>query len=95
MTRERLMELAELVDVVNEKLDVCASIEHSKYSDEIHVVMFFMKPNGERYPSKWFTTDYVGGDDWVTCDKDLEKAEKYLRDLLKQAEANDFMREEK
>ena len=79
MKRERLNHLLDMVDELNEKAYVAASITHGRYEDSVHITIFYTETI-----SRTFTTYYIGYDspDNTYNDKDLVKAEAFMRMLL-------------
>lgn len=80
MTRERLNHLLDLIDEVNSKVYVSASLEHGLHDDSIFVSLFYQGP---KVYKSFNTCNYS-----ETYDEDLVKGEAYLRWLLAEAETN-------
>ena len=86
MTRERLNYLTDLVDEVNEKVYVSASIEHGLNEDNIFVSLFYQ---GYKQYVGFCTKDYS-----MDYDHELERGEAFLKGLLAEAQANSKARRE-
>lgn len=84
MTRERLNHLLDLVDELNEKLYVNASLEHSKLEENLHITMFY----AGKGVSRVFNTYHIGYDSYdnTYADEDLIKGEAFMRMLLASAQ---------
>lgn len=81
MTRERLNHLLDLIDEVNSKVYVSASLSHGRNDDdEIFVSLFYL---GEKKYKAFSTCEYSSN-----YDPDLERGEAFLHDLLAQAQIN-------
>lgn len=83
MTIQRLVELVELVDEFNSKVYADASLEHDKFSDSIHITMFYNNPTSS---VAFYTSDGSSHENIYHGDKNLEKAEAFMRMLMKSAE---------
>ena len=86
MTRERLNYLMDLVDEVNEKVYVSASIEHGLNEDNIFVSLFYQ---GDKQYVGFCTMDYS-----KDYDHELERGEAFLKGLLAEAQVNPKARRE-
>lgn len=86
MSHERLLYLAHLVDRINTEVDAAASITYEKFSNHIHITIFAGKTNsiGSRTfdESTYSKSEY----DMTYGDKDLVKAEAFMRMLLRSAQ---------
>lgn len=80
MTRERLNHLLDLIDEVNSKVYVSASLEHGLQDDSIFVSLFYQGPKVYKVFNTYNYSE--------SYDKDLVKGEAYLRGLLAEAETN-------
>lgn len=91
MKRERLNHLLDMVDELNEKAYVSASLQHGKYSDDIHITIFY---TGKDASMRTFTTYDIGYQAYNNTfnDKDLIKAEAFLRMLLAATQHCEAMR---
>lgn len=93
MTRERFCHLLNVVDEVNSKVDVAASIEHGRFDDRVHITMFYAPVNGN-VTSIEFTnsSNFHTHDDIIYGDTDLIKCEAFMRMLIASAEHCEVMR---
>lgn len=83
MTRERFNHLLDMVDELNEKLKVDASLDHSKYGDRLHITLFYVPTVSRVFNTyKYMTSDW----DYTGNDTDLIKGEAFMRMLLASAE---------
>lgn len=80
MTRERLNHLLDLIDEVNSKVYVSASLEHGLNDDNIFVSLYYQGPKAYKSFNTFIYSE--------SYDKDLVKGEAYLRGLLAKAETN-------
>ena len=94
MTTERIMQIINLADECNSKLYVGITYSHSKWSDDIHISMFYTASKDRPSEYRVFSTFYIGPEDEVKNDTNLEKAEAFMRMLLATAEHCEEMRRE-
>ncbi len=86
MTRERLNHLLDLIDEVNSKVYVSASLSHGLYDDEIFVCLFYL---GEKKYVAFCASDLS-----MNHDPNLERGEAFLKGLLAEAQVNPKARRE-
>ena len=90
MTHERLLYLAHLIDRVNTELNVYADISYGQQSmNHLHISMFYVQPTVSR---SFWESDGCDDPTMTNNDKELVKAEAFLRGLLRSAKYYPQMR---
>ena len=84
MTIQRFTELYKVVDDLNSHNEYCGTLSHCSYEDEIHITMFNTGSHLCFYTSQG--VNYLNG---IHNDKNLEKAEAFMRMLIRQAEVKE------